>query len=268
MICPSRMKNISRLMAWAAASTLSGLGAWAQSSVPAPAQAVTETRPAQPALSPMQAPKAPITILEDTLVRVRTIEPVNSKRAKQGAPVLFIVSEDVVVDDALAIPRGATVHGIVIESKQAGRLTGSPELTLELVSLELGGRSYRLYTYEFKVRGMSKTKPTETKAIRGAEVGAIVGSLTSGVSVKGGVVDNRSGSAVSRTVGAAVGAGVGTMVSAASPGPGIWIPSEAQVDFYLAAPVAITPVSAKEAARLAQGLHPGGPILYVRGDTP
>jgi hypothetical protein len=40
------------------------------------------------------------------------------------------------------------------------------------------------------------------------------------------------------------------------------------VDFYLAAPVTVTPVSAKEAARLAQGLHSGGPNLYLRGDTP
>jgi hypothetical protein len=28
------------------------------------------------------------------------------------------------------------------------------------------------------------------------------------------------------------------------------------------------PVSAKEAARFAQGYHHGGPVLYVRGDTP
>ena len=99
-------------------------------------------------------------------------------------------------------------------------------------------------------------------------MGAIVGAATGSVSAKGGVSEYGAGRVASMTTGAALGAGVGTMVSAATPGPGIWIPSEAQVDFYLAAPVTVKPVSTKEAARLAQGLHSGGPSLYVRGDTP
>jgi hypothetical protein len=57
----------------------------------------------------------------------------------------------------------------------------------------------------------------------------------------------------------------GTAASAASSGPGVWIPAEALVDFHLAAPVTVTPVSQQEAARLAQGLYPGGPSLYRRG---
>ncbi len=207
-----------------------------------------------------------VTVLEDTLIRVMTNEPVNSKRAKQGTPVLFTVSEDVRVGDMLVIPRGATVRGTVTESKKAGVLTGSPELTLKLVSLTLGGRSYVLDTYQFKVKGTSKTGPTETKALRGAYVGAVVGTFVGSPSASG--ASTAAGRVAGAAAGAAVGAGVGTLVSAATPGPGIWIPSEAQVDFYLAAPITITPVSAKEAERLAQGLRPGGPSLYVRGDTP
>jgi len=222
-----------------------------------------------PAASTPQIAQTPITVLEDTLLRVRTVEPINSKRAKHGTPVIFNVSEDVMVRDALAIPRGATVRGKVIERKQAGRLTGSPELTLQLVSLDLGGRSYVIDSYLFKVKGLSKTQPTETKALHGAEAGAVVGSVVSGVNTKTGFRTPSDGSsrAASMTAGAVIGAGVGTLVSAATPGPGIWIPSESQVDFYLAAPVTVTPVSAKEVAHLAQGLHSGGPALYVR-DTP
>jgi len=209
-----------------------------------------------------------VTVLEETLIRVRTNEPLSSKRVRGGSPLLFTVSEDVVVGDVLAIPRGATVRGEVVESKKSGVLTGSPELTLKLVSLDLGGRRYSLDSYQFKVRGTSKTKPTERKVIRGALVGAIVGSSFSGVSAKSGVIDDGSGRVANATAGAVVGAGVGTMLSAATPGPGVWIPSESQVDFYLATPVTVTPVSEKEAARLSEGLHPGGPTLYVRGETP
>jgi hypothetical protein len=204
------------------------------------------------------------------MIRVMTDDSINSKHAKDGVPILCTVNEDVLVGDTLAIPRGATVHAEVFKSKKAGVLTGSPELTLKLVSLDLGGRTYPLYSYQFKVTGMSKTGPTETKALRGAAVGAIAGALASGVSAKNGVVDpaDSNAPALSMATGAAVGAGVGTAISAATPGPGIFIPSEAQVDFYLAAPITVTKVSAKEAARLAEGLHSGGPSLYLRGETP
>ena len=50
-----------------------------------------------------------------------------------------------------------------------------------------------------------------------------------------------------------------------SPGPRAWIPAEALVTFHLTAPVTVNPVGREEAARLAQGLYPGGPNLYRRG---
>jgi hypothetical protein len=215
-----------------------------------------------------------VTVLEGTLIRVMTNEPVNGKRAKDGTPVLLTVSEDVLAGDALAIPRGAIAHGVVVKSKKAGRLTGSPELILELTSLDLGGRSYPLYTYQLKVTGTSKTKPTEAKALRGAHVGATAGNLAGNVSAKSGAISVGAsnpvspGNPISAGAGAAVGAGAGTAISAASPGPEISIPAEAQADFYLAAPIAVAPVSAREAERLAEGIGSGGPSLYLRGETP
>jgi hypothetical protein len=207
---------------------------------------------------------AQITILEDTPISVITNEAIVSKHAKNGKPVLFTVSEDVIVDNKLAIPRGATVHGEVIRSKKSGVLTGSPELTFELDSLDLGGRSYPLYTHPFQVKGLSKTKPTERNAVRGAYVGTIAGAFAGS---KNGDTTG-TGHAVNMAAGAALGAGVGTAVSAVSPGPELRIPAEAQIDFSLAAPITVTAVSEKEAARLGQGFHSGGPSLYVRGDAP
>jgi hypothetical protein len=67
--------------------------------------------------------------------------------------------------------------------------------------------------------------------------------------------------------GDALGAGVGTSVSAVTPGPVLSIPAESQMDFYLASPFSVVPVSEKEARQLSQGLHAGGPVLYVRGDN-
>jgi hypothetical protein len=219
----------------------------------------------KPPVGAASAAPAQITVLEDTLIRVRTSEPVSSQQAKDGTPVLFTLSEDVVVDGVAVIPRGALIHGEVVQSRKAGVLTGSPELTLKLVSLELEGKSYPLYTYQFKAQGTSKTKPTETKVKGGAVVGAIVGGVFSG-SAKGG--STGVSTLAGMGTGAALGAGIGTAVSAATPGPILTIPAEAQMDFYLASPISVAPVSAKEAARLAKRLHSGEPVLYVRSETP
>lgn len=58
--------------------------------------------------------------MEDTLIRMMTNAPLSSRQTRVGAPLLFTLSQDVVVDNVLIIPRGATVHGTVVESKQAG----------------------------------------------------------------------------------------------------------------------------------------------------
>lgn len=201
-----------------------------------------------------EAPKGPVTIPQGTLLQLRTSEPVNSKRAKDGEPVQFTVIQDVAYGGVLAIPRGATVHGVVTEVKKAGELAGSPELALKLTSLDLGGQSYPLSSDEFKVKGPNKAGHTAGSAFGGAVLGAIIG----------GAVGRGEGAAI----GAGAGAAAGTAASAATPGPGIWIPAEARVDFHLAAAVTVTPVSQQEAARLAQGLFQGGPSLYRRGYYP
>ena len=221
--------------------------------------------PAKPKFWTISDPNGQVTVLENTMIRVMTNAPLSSRQTREGVPLLFTLSEDVVVDDVLIIPRGAAVHGTVVQSKQAGTLTGSPELILKLTSLDLGGRRYQIYSYQFKVEGTSKTKPTETKIRGGAVVGAIVGGVFSGSS-KGQTTG--VGKLAGIGTGAALGAGVGTVVSAVTPGPILTIPAESEINFYLASPISVVPVSPREAALLSQGLRHGGPVLYVRGDTP
>jgi hypothetical protein len=224
------------------------------------AQAQSSARPHprpqyQPARPPVQAeevPKGPVTIAEGTLLQLRTNEPVSTKHAKDGEAVQFTVIQDVNIGGVLAIPRGATVHGVVTEVKKAGNLAGAPELALKLTSLDLGGQNYPVETDLFKVKGPGKGGQTAGNVVGGAIMGAIIG----------GAVGRGPGAAI----GAAAGAGAGTAASAASPGPGLWIPTEARVDFHLSKPLTVTPVSSQEASRLAQGLYSGGPNLYRRGN--
>jgi hypothetical protein len=229
----------------------------AQGQAPVPPPAPARPRyyqPVQPPVPAYEAPKGPVTIPQGTLLQVRTSESVNSKRAKDGEPVQFTVIQDIAYGGVLAIPRGATVHGVVTEAKKAGALGGSPELALKLTSLDLGGQSYALDTDQFKVKGPNKAGQTVGNAVGGGIIGTIIGCA--------------AGRGFGCAVGAGAGVAAGTAASAASPGPGIWIPAEARVDFHLMTPLTVTPVSAQEAARLAQGLYPGGPTLYRRGYYP
>jgi hypothetical protein len=173
-----------------------------------------------------------------------------------------------VVDDILVIPCGATVVGTVVAAKQAGRLTGASNLTLELTALNLGGRSYPLFTPPFKVVGQSKTPPTMKKMTAGAAVGtaamdARVASLNPRLTepVTGG------GRAFADSVGAGLGAGVGTAIAASSPPSIALIPAESEMEFTLTSPIAVYPVDQRTAVRLAQGIRRGGPVLYIRGES-
>ncbi len=211
-------------------------------------------RQAQQLARAYATPSGPVTVPQGTLLQLRTSEPVNSKRAKDGQPVQFTVIRDVAIGNVLAIPRGATAHGVVTEIKRAGALEGSPELALTLTSLEMGGQSYPLETSQFKVKGPGKGGRSANNMIGGTMLGTIIGCI--------------AGRGVGCAIGAGAGLAAGTAASAATPGPGVWIPAEARVDFHLNTPLTVNPVSAKEAARMAQGLYQGGPNLYRRGYYP
>ena len=114
-----------------------------------------------------------ITVLEDTPLQVITDSPISSRTTKAGARLPFTVTRDVIVGGILVIPCGARVYGTVVSAKQAGRLAGASNLTLELTELNLGDRTYPLYTPPFKVVGQSKTRPTVNKVATGAAVGAV-----------------------------------------------------------------------------------------------
>lgn len=154
-----------------------------------------------------------MTLAPGTLLQLRTSEPVDSKRAKDGQSVEFMVIQDVTMGGVLAIPRGAVVHGVIAESRNvgSGQMAGSSTLALTLTSLDLGGRNYPLQTDQFKVKAPNKAGQTLNSALTGGVIGTIIGC------------------AVGRGAGCAIGAGAGvaagTAAGTASPGPRAWIPA-------------------------------------------
>lgn len=212
-----------------------------------------------------QPPSSPAILPENTPLRVLTTSAISTTHAREGEPLLFTLNQDVVVNNILVIPRGAMLHGIVVHSRQAGRLKGGSHLEVKLTSLDLEGRIYPLDTYHLDVDTSGKGDVTARDSIGGAEYGALGGAVYAG----------RTGAATTSakladiSAGAAIGASAGALVSASSKGEPATIPAESQIDFYLALPIVVRPVSAEEAARLARRFHPTGtPALILHSDTP
>jgi hypothetical protein len=258
IIGPVLRKHFTQMPTWVALAVLSASTLVAQS------LSAIDTPSKPPEFWSGSDPNAHVTVLENTLIRVMTNTPLSTSKTKEGTPLLFTLSDDVVVDHVLIIPRGASVHGTVVRSRRPGKLKGSAELVFELTSLDLGGRSYPLYTYQFKVEGASKTNPTNT-IVKSAYYGAVVGDVVLG-QVK--ELPTATDKAEAAGAGAAVGAGVSTLAAAATPAPPVRLPAESQMDFYLASPISVVPVTRKEAEQLSRQRDPGGPVLYVHGEKP
>lgn len=197
--------------------------------------------------APPPQPSEPVAIPAGTLLQIRTVEPLDSGRVQAGQMFDATVATDVWEGNVLAIPRGATLTGIVVQAEQPqGKLGGKPQMDLQLTSLNLSGRIYRLNTGVWSSVGPDKAGYTASNTVTGGLLGAIVGGI------------------IGRGPGAAVGAGLGAMTglgaSSATKGPRIYIPSEAVLDFHLAAPVTVQPVSWEEARRLASSV----PQLQIR----
>lgn len=205
-----------------------------------------------------------VEIPEDTPLEVLTDRPLRTERAAHDIPATFTLAEDVMVQGAVVIPRGVTLHGNIVRSKPSGRLSGSPELVLELTSIELEGRTYPLYTYQFQVTGASKTPQTTVLTANGAFYGAIAGSV--GAARTGASTAKQTLADVG--AGAAAGTALTAAVSAASGRTVVDIPAESQLTFALAAPIVIVPLSAEAVDRIRKQHPLPAPVLYVRGQIP
>ena len=247
-----------------------------QSQQPVPAQNNSSSSDA--AMDVRFATGSAITVLEGTPLQVIANVPISSRTTKADARLSFTVTRDVVVDGILVIPCGARVYGTVVSAKQAGRLTGASNLTLKLTELNLDGRTYPLYTPPFKVVGQSKTRPTVIKTATGAAVGAVVANAIAPKVTYTRIEPNGPGETVTESLSAeqrargsaviaGIGAGVGVAIASSTPPSIALIPAESQIEFTLASPIAVFPVDRRTATKLAQGMHLGGPVLYIRGES-
>ena len=195
-----------------------------------------------------------VTVPAGALIRIRINQTLDTERTKPGDPFDGVVINDVAADGAIAIPRGAMVHGVVVDAKKSGAIKGRGELSLQLNSVDLGGQAYPIVSDLWQHNGADKSVQSVNSTLVGGVLGALVGAA--------------AGGGQGAAIGAGVGGAAGLGVSAASHNGQVFVPSEGLLTFHLGQPATLATVSQEEMDRLAQGAGPaaGGarPQLYGR----
>ena len=167
-----------------------------------------------------------------TEVVVRTDETIDSRKAVEGQTFAAEIAKDV-LDSAgdLVIPRGSNAQLVILSASKGGRFTGASDLVLDLHSISVGGRRYRVDTADLAQKGRSglgKNKRTGEFVGGGAALGAIIGAI--------------AGGGKGAAIGAASGAGAGAATQVLTRGGAVRVPVESLLTFRLDEPLRVYPV--------------------------
>jgi hypothetical protein len=196
----------------------------------------------------------PVTVPPGSLLRIRINEGLDSKHTQPGTPFDAIVLNDVVADGAVAIPRGASVQGIVVDAKSGGVIKGRGELQLKLTQVNLGGKTFPIMSDIWIRDSSDKSGQTIGNAVGLGAFGALVGAV--------------AGGGPGAAIGAAAGGAAGIGTSAASGSRQVMVPPEAILTFHLTQPAPLTTISQAEMDRLSYGVPAGAQPMMRRRYPP
>jgi len=172
-----------------------------------------------------------ITVPAGQSLLVRMIDGVDSSRNHVGDVFHASLETDLYVKGTLVARKGTDVYGRLAEAKEAGHLSGSAELQLELMRMVVDGRDYSLVSSDYSLKGQGRGSDTAKKVGGGAVVGAIIGAIAGG----------GKGAAIGAGVGSATGAGVQVFTR----GQQVKVPSETLLEFRLQQPATVVPTPAQ-----------------------
>ncbi|HXQ26767.1 MAG TPA: hypothetical protein VN822_10195 [Candidatus Acidoferrales bacterium] len=194
------------------------------SSVAAPATSAMPAAPAAPAamapssVAPQTTPTTQVvTIPAGTSLLVRMIDSVDSSQNRIGDKFHASLESGLVVGNTVVAPKGADVYGKLAQAKEAGKISGSAQLTLELTGVRINGNVVPVDSTTYDVAGKGRGTQSAERIGGGAVLGTIIGAVAGGG--KGAVI------------GGAVGAGAGTAVQVMTHGDQVRIPSETLLEF-------------------------------------
>jgi hypothetical protein len=198
--------------------------------VPPPAAKPSYAAPKSAQAPPAQDPAAQygeITIPAGQSLLVRMIDGVDSSKNQVGDVFHASLETDLYINNTLVARKGTDIYGRLANVQEAGKLSGSAELQLELMRIVIDGHDYPLASSDYSLKGQSRTPDTAKKVGGGAIFGAIIGAIAGG----------GKGAAIGAGAGSAAGAGVQVFTK----GEKVKVPSETLLEFRLQQPAMVTP---------------------------
>jgi hypothetical protein len=192
----------------------------------APATAPAGERTRAAATMPAAEPGGPVTLPANQALLVRMIDGVDSSKNHVGDMFHASLETDLTVDNVIVARKGSDVYGRLESVKEAGHISGSSELQLELTRIVIDDKDFPLVSSDYNLQGKGRGSDTAKKVGGGAVVGAIIGAIAGG----------GNGAAIGAGVGSAAGAGVQVITK----GQQIKVPSETLLEFRLQQPVTVT----------------------------
>src|SRR5467141_4402646 len=122
----------------------------------------------------------PVTLPENTAIRVTLDQALSSDLSKAGDRFDARVSEPVVIDGKTVIPQGAHAEGWVVDARQSGRLMGRARLQLALQTVDVNGQNYDVRTTAHARTGRDHKKRNLAWIGGGAGGGLLIGALAGG----------------------------------------------------------------------------------------
>jgi hypothetical protein len=164
-------------------------------------------------------------IPQGTEITVRTIDSIDSERAREGDTFRASLEDPLEVDGNVIAPKGADAIVRLAGEKDSGKLTGRTVLTISLESVNIDGRQVPIRTSSVSQESKSRGARTAKSAAGVGAVGAIIGAIAGG----------GKGAAIGAGAGAAAGAGGQVFMK----GQRVKVPSETVLTFTTDYPVKI-----------------------------
>jgi hypothetical protein len=219
------MKDVRRVDYGAPAASTTPAGAPASAAAP-PASRPPDLQPTHEEHhhpEPAEIQSRTLVVPAGTEVPVRTEEAIDSATAVEGQTFAAEVAGNVKdAEGAVVLPRGANASIVIRSASKGGKFHGAADLVMDLQSVSVGGRRYRLDTVDLAQKGRDNVgvnKRTGEIVGGGAAIGAIIGAIAGGGKGAG--------------LGAGAGAGAGAVTQVLTKGGSIKVPPESILTFKL-----------------------------------
>ncbi len=158
-------------------------------------------------------------------ISIRLIDAIDSEKNQEGDEFRASLEDPITIGNDVVAPRGADARIKLTSDKESGKLTGKTQLTVQLMSVTVDGRTVPVNSSDVSEYSGSRGERTAKSAGAVGVIGAVIGAIAGG----------GKGAAIGAASGAAAGAGAQVFMK----GQRVKLASETVLTFTTQGPVKV-----------------------------